>query len=178
MFPPSLQSSPLPKPALSWERERTPWASRLALFGTLGFLLLAGLGWLVCSGSMSKEEAELSRLIDELAAAASNQDLAPIAAHLSPDFRSPQGHRRDSLLRWLDAELQRGDWSDVMISRRSIEFEEGQGLVDLTAVLSRGGETGAQIRPHQIRLVFAQEEGLWMVRSAEYRHAQVRDFFR
>lgn len=162
----------------SWEAERPVRSLRPVVFGALGAMALFVVGWVICSGGMSREEAELSALIDQLAQAASQHDLGPVARHLSPDFVGPRGRDKNSVMRWLDSELQKADWSDILITRRSIEVEGTQATAELVALLSRGGDSGLQSRPHRIKLHFSRDSsGNWVVSRGEYQQAQVKDFF-
>lgn len=171
----SVSRKPAPD---SWDTEPRFDLPRWTLPASAGLIALSAMFFALCGGPSGTDEQQIDRLIDEVVEAVSKRDVGDIFAHVSERYRSREGWDRNQLRGYLAAQLLRGEWAEAFVTNRDIRVTGHEAVAEVTATLSRGGESGARVGSHRITVGFEREGGDWRVVSSERRDAGVGDFLR
>jgi hypothetical protein len=154
---------------------------RWLVAGALALVAVWALWTLLRRGGPETDEARIGALVTELAEQATKKDVGEMIDHVSDAYRDADGLDRQELKRYLAAMLFRADWTEVVITSRSVNVEGPRATAELSAVLARGRSASGDVDPglsvgaHRITLKLEREGAEWKIVSAEHRSADARE---
>lgn len=150
----------------------------------LALVLVAALALVLsaCGGEEQTPEARIEALIAEGEQAAESRDVPALGALVSDHYQDPRGYDRRTVLRIAQGLFLRNQSIHVLTVVRDLRVAGDTASVRVLAAMAgrpiESVEALVNVRADLMRfdLELAREDGDWLVRSADWRRAELSDF--
>jgi len=133
-----------------WRRRRTDGGRRALLVALSVSIIL-----MILQGLITTDREHMRRIIDQLAHAVTQEDMAVISAHIDPAY-ALDGRDRDQVLSCIDASLRRADVDAPYLYNVTVTTDHDRGQASLTAishVILDGDSLGQIVSAWQLEFV-------------------------
>jgi len=142
-------------------------------------LLAVAMGAATCNSEPDTPEARLRGALQRAEAAAEARDLAPLRELIAEDYQDALGHEKRDLVRFLAGLFLRHQHIHLLTRTSALEVTGERARATVMAAMAANAADLDSLRADLYRfdLRFAEVDGDWLLREAQWRPAQREDFF-